>query len=80
MIFNAPDISACVNGHPAIFSFTTGVEKVTGQKDWNQGEKIYYLRLDEAVIYSGMIVDYDPHEPWSTCYSHSDSDIHQMVN
>jgi glutamate-1-semialdehyde 2,1-aminomutase len=79
-IFEGAGIQVSVNGHPAMFSFAVGVEKVTGQRDWAGSDHDYYLRLVEAAIERGVMPDHDPREPWFLCYSHSDADIDQTLN
>lgn len=79
-IFSDASIPACINGYPAMFSFAIGVEKVTNQRDWEQGDKQYYLRLVEAAIQRGVMTDYDPREPWFLCYTHSEDDIDETLN
>lgn len=79
-IFDDAGIPACVNGYPAMFSFAVGVEKVTNQRNWDNSEKEYYLRLVEAAIERGVMPDHDPREPWFLCYSHSDNDIDETLN
>ena len=63
-----------------MFSFAVGVETVTDQRDWNESDKEYYLRLVEAMIERGVMPDHDPREPWFLCYSHSDADIDETLN
>ena len=70
----------CLNGYPAMFSFAFGVEKVTNQRDWNDTDKDFYLRLIEAAIDRGVMPDHDPREPWFLCYAHSDEDINITLN
>lgn len=79
-IFQDAGIQVCLSGYPAMFSFAVGVEKVTGQRDWNRSEKGYYLRLVEAAIERGVMPDYDPREPWFLCYSHTDTEIDETLN
>ncbi|OGO59628.1 MAG: hypothetical protein A2029_11100 [Chloroflexi bacterium RBG_19FT_COMBO_47_9] len=74
-IFNKAGIPICINGYPAMFSFAVGLEKVIGQRDWNDSERDYYLRLVEAAIERGVMPDLDPREPWFLCYAHSEQDI-----
>jgi len=78
-IFAEAGIVACVNGHPAMFTFAVGVEKVTCQRDWNSSDKELYLRWVEAAIERGIMPDHDPREPWFLCYSHSEADIDQTL-
>jgi glutamate-1-semialdehyde 2,1-aminomutase len=79
-IFNDAGIPACVSGYPAMFSFAVGLENVTNQRDWNNSEREYYLRLVEAAIERGVMPDHDPREPWFLCFSHSDNDIDETLN
>ena len=78
-IFSRVGIPACINGYPAMFSFSVGKEKVTGQRDWNDTEREYYLSLIEALIERGVMPDHDPREPWFLCYSHSEEDIDRTL-
>jgi len=59
-IFREASIPVCMNGYPAMFSFAVGPEQVTGQRDWNESDKAYYLKLVEAVIEHGVMPDHDP--------------------
>jgi glutamate-1-semialdehyde 2,1-aminomutase len=79
-VFEDANIPVSVSGYPAMFSFAVGVEKLTGQRDWAESEKEYYLRLVEASIERGVMPDHDPREPWFLCYSHSEADIDQTLN
>jgi glutamate-1-semialdehyde 2,1-aminomutase len=78
-IFSRAGIPACMNGYPAMFSFAVGKEKVTGQRDWSDTERDYYLALVEALIERGVMPDHDPREPWFLSYSHSDEDISRTL-
>jgi glutamate-1-semialdehyde 2,1-aminomutase len=78
-IFIHAGIPVCLNGYPAMFSFSVGKEKVTGQRDWNETEREYYLELVEALIERGVMPDHDPREPWFLCYSHSEKDIDRTL-
>jgi len=79
-IFNEAGILVCMNGYPAMFSFAVGVEKVTGQRDWAESERDYYLRLVESSIERGVMPDHDPREPWFLCYEHTDKEIDETLN
>jgi glutamate-1-semialdehyde 2,1-aminomutase len=79
-IFIQAGIPACINGYPAMFSFAVGLEKVIGQRDWNDTERDYYLRLVEGFIERGIMPDHDPREPWFLCYAHSDEDIAETLS
>lgn len=79
-IFDEAGIPVCVSGHPSMFSFAVGIERVTCQREWDKSHKDYYLRLVEAAIERGVMPDYDPREPWYLCYSHSDADIDETLN
>jgi glutamate-1-semialdehyde 2,1-aminomutase len=78
-IFDRAGIQVCINGYPAMFSFAVGIDRVTGQRDWNESEREYYLRLIEGAIERGVMPDHDPREPWFLCYAHSDEDIAQTL-
>jgi glutamate-1-semialdehyde 2,1-aminomutase len=79
-IFDQAGIQASVHGYPAMFSFAVGADKVTAQRDWQETERDYYLRLVEYAIQQGVMPDHDPREPWFLCYSHSDEDIDVTLN
>jgi glutamate-1-semialdehyde 2,1-aminomutase len=79
-IFNHAGIQACVHGYPAMFSFAVGADEVTAQRDWQETERDYYLRLVEYAIDHGVMPDHDPREPWFLCYSHSDEDVDVTLN
>jgi glutamate-1-semialdehyde 2,1-aminomutase len=79
-IFSQAGIPATVHGYPAMLAFATGTEKVTGQRDWQETEREYYLRLMDYIIERGIMPDHDPREPWFLCYSHSDADIDETLN
>jgi len=79
-IFAHAGIPVSVHGYPAMLSFAVGTEKVTGQRDWQDTERDYYLRLVEYAIDRGVMPDHDPREPWFLCYSHSDEDINLTLN
>jgi glutamate-1-semialdehyde 2,1-aminomutase len=79
-IFEEYGITACINGYPAMFSFAVGKEKVTAQRDWQETDRDYYLRLVEYAIDKGVMPDHDPREPWFLSYSHSDEDISETLN
>ncbi len=80
LIFNQADIPSIIHGYPAMFSFSVGKEKVTGQREWQETERDYYLRLVEYAIDRGVMPDHDPREPWFLCYAHSDEDIDTTLN
>ena len=79
-IFTQADITASVHGYPAMFSFAVGSGNVSNQRDWQDTEREYYLRLVEYAINKGVMPDHDPREPWFLCYSHSDEDIDQTLS
>lgn len=78
-IFENHDIQAVVSGYPAMFSFAVGVEKVTSQRDWNESNHKYYLRLIEKLLEFGVMADHDPREPWFLCYSHDQAIIDRTL-
>jgi glutamate-1-semialdehyde 2,1-aminomutase len=79
-IFTEADMTATVHGYPAMFSFAVGKDKVIAQRDWQETDREYYLRLVEYAIDRGVMPDHDPREPWFLCYSHSDADIDETLN
>jgi glutamate-1-semialdehyde 2,1-aminomutase len=79
-IFMNNGIPVSMNGYPAMFSFAIGTEKVSAQRDWQETEREYYLRLVDYAIHHGVMPDHDPREPWFLCYSHSDADIDETLN
>lgn len=78
-IFQEAGIPVCFNGYPAMFSFAVGKEKITNQREWNDTEKDYYLKLVEAAIGLGVMPDHDPREPWFLCYAHGDKEIDRTL-
>lgn len=79
-IFEEADITASVHGYPGMLSFAVGKEKVIAQRDWQETEREYYLRLIEYSIERGVMPDHDPREPWFLCYSHTNADIDETLN
>lgn len=78
-IFKEADIPVSFNGYPAMFSFAIGIETITCQRDWNDTEREYYLRLVEAAIERGVMPDHDPREPWFLCYAHGEAEIDKTL-
>jgi glutamate-1-semialdehyde 2,1-aminomutase len=79
-IFDEASIPATIHGHPAMFSFSVGIDRPDDQRAWAGSERDYYLRLMAAAYERGVMPDYDPREPWFLCYSHSDADIDETLN
>lgn len=79
-IFAEAGVPAIFNGYPAMFSFAFGTGEITCQRNWNDSDKDYYLRLTEAAIEHGVMPDHDAREPWFLCYSHSEADIDETLN
>jgi len=79
-IFEHAGLLTSVHGYPAMFSFAVGKEKVIAQRDWQETELEYYLRLVEYAFERGVMPDHDPREPWFLCYSHTDADIEETLN
>jgi glutamate-1-semialdehyde 2,1-aminomutase len=79
-IFTDASIPASVHGYPAMLAFSVGTEKVVNQRDWQETERDYYLRLMDYAIDRGVMPDHDPREPWFLCYSHTDNDIEETLN
>jgi glutamate-1-semialdehyde 2,1-aminomutase len=79
-VFMQAGITVCMSGYPAMFSYAIGKEKVTGQRDWTETERDYYLDIVDALIERGVMPDHDPREPWFLCYSHTDQDIDKTLN
>jgi glutamate-1-semialdehyde 2,1-aminomutase len=79
-IFNQASILASVHGYPAMLSFAVGVDKVVAQRDWQETEREYYLRLVDYAIERGVMPDHDPREPWFLSYSHTENDIDETLN
>jgi glutamate-1-semialdehyde 2,1-aminomutase len=79
-IFTNAGIPVSVHGYPAMLSFAVGIEKVTGQRDWQNTEREYYLRLVEYAMDRGVMPDHDPREPWFLCFSHTDDDINLTLD
>jgi glutamate-1-semialdehyde aminotransferase len=79
-IFLEANIPICINGYPAMFSFAVGLDHIANQREWNESEKDYYLRLIEAAIERGVMPDHDPREPWFLCYMHGEPEIDETLN
>jgi glutamate-1-semialdehyde 2,1-aminomutase len=79
-IFEENDIPVVFSGYPAMFSFTFGLDSVTCQRDWSQGNHSLYLKLTEKAIEHGVMPDLDSREPWFLCFQHSDADIDETLN
>ncbi len=80
-IFEEAGIPAVFTGHPAMFSFSIGLDqKPTDQRTWANSDREYYLRLIAAAIERGVMPDMDPREPWFLSYSHSEADIDETLN
>jgi glutamate-1-semialdehyde aminotransferase len=79
-IFEENDMQVAVTGHPAMFSFSLGLDKVTNQREWSQSDKDMYLRLADKAIEKGVMPDHDPREPWFLCYEHSEADVDKALN
>ncbi len=79
-VFHEAGVPVSFRGHPAMFSFAVGVERVTCQREWDASDKDYYLRLADAAIARGIMPDRDPREPWYLCYSHTEADIDETLN
>jgi glutamate-1-semialdehyde 2,1-aminomutase len=80
VIFNETGMPYCINGYPAMFSFSIGKNKVTNQRDWYETDKDLYIQIIEAAIDRGVMPDHDPREPWFLCYSHTEADIDETLN
>jgi len=78
-IFEEYGVPVAFSGHPAMFSYSIGVEKVTCQRDWSESERDLYLEVVDAAIEKGVMPDHDPREPWFLCYSHSEADIDKTL-
>jgi glutamate-1-semialdehyde 2,1-aminomutase len=74
-VFADAGIPVNIHGHPAMFSFSAGIDNPVDQRAWAKSERDYYLRLMGALYERGVMPDYDPREPWFLCYSHADADI-----
>jgi glutamate-1-semialdehyde 2,1-aminomutase len=79
-VFSQAGIPVSFRGHPAMFSFAVGVERVTSQREWDASDKDYYLRLTDAAMARGVMPDRDAREPWYLCYSHTEADIDETLN
>ncbi len=78
-VFDAAGIPVSINGHPAMFTFSVGIDKPRDYRDWANSDQDYYLRLADVLYQNGVMPDHDPREPWFLCYSHSDEDIDQAI-
>jgi glutamate-1-semialdehyde 2,1-aminomutase len=79
-IFEDAGIPVLFTGHPNMFSFTIGIERMTNQRDWAKSDQGYYERLSAAARERGVMPDIDPREPWFLSYSHSEADIDETLN
>jgi len=79
-IFEHAGVPVLFTGHPSMFAFSVGVERLADQRDWARSDHEYYERLIAAVIERGVMPDVDPREPWFLSYSHSDADIDETLN
>ena len=79
-VFSQAGLPVSFRGHPAMFSFAVGVERVTCQREWDASDKDYYVRLADAAIARGVMPDRDAREPWYLCYSHTEADIDETLN
>ena len=79
-IFEDSSIPAVFSGPPTMFSFAVGIDKPTCQREWQESERDYYLRLVDAAIERGVMPDHDAREPWFMCYSHSEADVDETLN
>ncbi len=79
-IFEENSIPVVMSGYPAMFSFALGIDSVSCQRDWNESDKDFYLRLVEKAIEHGVMPDHDAREPWFLCYQHSESDVDETLS
>lgn len=79
-IFEDNDLLVTMSGHPSMFSFALGIDRVTSQREWDKSDKHLYLELAEAAIERGIMPDHDAREPWFLCYEHSESDVDETLN
>jgi glutamate-1-semialdehyde 2,1-aminomutase len=79
-IFEDAGIRVLITGHPNMFSFTVGIERMTNQRDWAKSDQEYSERLSAAARERGVMSDIDPREPWFLSYSHSEADIDETLN
>ena len=79
-IFDDFDIPVQMNGHPAMFTYTIGTEKMIDARQWGNSDTDRYLKIVSAVYEHGVMPDYDAREPWFLSYSHSDADIDETLN
>ena len=79
-IFEDAGIPVLFTGHPNMFSFTIGIERMTNQRDWAKSDQGYSERLSAAARERGVMSDIDPREPWFLSYSHSEADIDETLN
>jgi len=68
-----------MNGYPAMFSYTLGVDRVTNQREWDAGDRGLYLALIDEMVKRGVMPDRDAREPWFLCWSHTDEVIDQTL-
>ncbi len=68
-----------ITGHPSMFCFSIGIDKVTDQRSWAESDRDFYLELAEAAMQLGVMPDHDPREPWFMSYSHTDADVDRTL-
>jgi glutamate-1-semialdehyde 2,1-aminomutase len=78
-IFRQNGVKATVSRHPAIFSVTLGIDRVTQARDWALSDRQLYRSFAHALRTRGVLIDDDPREPWCLCYAHTDADIDTTV-
>jgi len=79
-VFRQVGLKATVSRHPAIFSVTLGVDRVTQARDWALNDRQLYRAFAHTLRTKGVLIDDDPREPWCLCYSHTDADIDITVD
>ena len=68
-----------ISGYPAIFGVAFGILEAADARDWARSDRQAYQRFAHSLLERGVLVDYDPREPWCLCYAHSDEDIDETL-
>lgn len=79
-IFARAGIPMVISPHPAIFSISFGVERVTDARDWGRSNRGYHRRLANALLTRGVLIDEDAREPWCLSHAHSPADLDFALN
>lgn len=79
-IFEEAQLQVVFSGHPSMFSYAFGVERVTDQRNWGNSDEELYMAIVDAAIERGVMPDHDAREPWFLSYSHTEPIIDETLN